>query len=306
MGPFAKTKVTLDDFTDSEESAKVLLSKFIDMKATYESAVGEDARQLRKQIEEIRPKLQKELDKQCYRETIGTDDEIVANPEEFMKMKPFHYGLEFYEIFDIEKPKENRGFDVMIGNPPYVDSETMVKEEPALRSVLAAIYADAEGNWDLYIPFFERAHDATNLHGMFGMISANKWLTIGYGKSLRSDLGDYLTRLCNCDEIKVFKDAGNSPVISFFKGQKVRGQVLIQYFNHRYAILARDSAPRKFIELDNWGILTSRYLNTLLRIADEHEQLRRFCDVENPFTVSEAYELGRIIKREMARIQNSN
>jgi len=52
---------------------------------------------------------------------------IEISKEEFLKLKPFHWGFEFYEVFDLEKPKEERGFDIVIGNPPYRKVTTITK-----------------------------------------------------------------------------------------------------------------------------------------------------------------------------------
>ena len=40
---------------------------------------------------------------------------INISKEEFLNLKPFHWGFEFYEAFDLEKPKEERGFDIILG-----------------------------------------------------------------------------------------------------------------------------------------------------------------------------------------------
>src|SRR5690606_36510753 len=46
-------------------------------------------------------------------------------------------------------------FDAVIGNPPYVDSETMTRDRPHARSAYAARWSTARGNWDLFVPFVE-------------------------------------------------------------------------------------------------------------------------------------------------------
>ncbi|HXG07339.1 MAG TPA: DNA methyltransferase, partial [Nitrososphaera sp.] len=295
MEAFGKTKVTLDDFTGSEESAKLLLSRFVDLKSTYGAAFGNEARKLRERIEDVRDKLQRQLDREAYIE-ISHKLGIDINRQEFLRLKPFHYGFEFYEIFDLELPKFERGFDVVIGNPPYVDSEEMVKNQQKFRDILSETYDSAVGNWDLYVPFFERAMQITTVGGIVCFISPNKWLSIGYGESLRHMFAKQLIRLCNCDEIDVFQDADNSPVISFFKKQDLSSEVMVDYFRADYQVIAMSPAPRKILELDNWGILISKYINTLLIILNQKHQLApEYCDVENPFTVSEAYELAKLV-----------
>jgi hypothetical protein len=171
----------------------------------------------------------------------------------------------------------------------------MVRSEKKFRDILSEIYTSAEGNWDLYVPFFERAMQITREDGVVCFISANKWLSIGYGKALRRMLTRHLSQLSSCDEITVFRDAANSPVISFFKKREVTEDVTIHYFSPTYDLLSRNPTPRRIVELDNWGMLISKYLNTLLKISNQKHRLSEFCDVENPFSVSEAYELLQLV-----------
>ena len=198
--------------------------------------------------------------------------------------------------FDFGTTFSKGGFDVVIGNPPYVDSETMVRADAKYRDVLTGMYQSTKGNWDYYVPFFERAMQLTRENGMVCFISANKWLAKDYGESLRSILSEHLTRLCNCDEIKVFKDAGNSPVISFYLKGTADQPVAVDYFSEDYEVLSRNPVSRKIIAMDNWGLLTSPYLDTLLRILAQQSRLSEYFKVESAFTTSEAYELKRIIR----------
>mgnify|MGYP001256052827 FL=1 len=49
------------------------------------------------------------------------------------------------------------GFDILLANPPYLDSERMVESDPEGRELIKSEYESTKGNWDLYIPFIELA-----------------------------------------------------------------------------------------------------------------------------------------------------
>ncbi len=91
----------------------------------------------------------------------------------------FLWKLYFAEVF-----QEEGGFDVVIANPPYVDSERMTKEMPEQREEIAKAFATTKGNWDLYIPFWERGFKLLSVKGCAVFITPNKWLAIGYGQYL--------------------------------------------------------------------------------------------------------------------------
>ncbi len=77
------------------------------------------------------------------------------------------------------------GFDVVVGNPPYVRQERIPGVLLAeYRSRFSTLYDRA----DLYIPFFERALDLLAPGGVLGFICANRWLKNKYGGPLRSKI----------------------------------------------------------------------------------------------------------------------
>ncbi len=76
---------------------------------------------------------------------------------------PIHWHLEFPEVFPRRSEGQRRdvqrtsGFDYVVGNPPFVDSERMTREYPEVRAAVARRFTTARGNWDLFVPFVELA-----------------------------------------------------------------------------------------------------------------------------------------------------
>ena len=85
----------------------------------------------------------------------------------------FHWELEFPEAFQ----GENRGFDVVIGNPPYVRQERLGEDKGYFQKIFNVYHGIA----DLYVYFFERGHGLLRDGGMFGFISSNKFMRSNYG-----------------------------------------------------------------------------------------------------------------------------
>lgn len=60
--------------------------------------------------------------------------------------------IQFAEAF----ANRRGGFDVVVANPPYIDSERMTRNMPEVRDRLQVAYSFTKGNWDIYVAFFER------------------------------------------------------------------------------------------------------------------------------------------------------
>lgn len=102
------------------------------------------------------------------------------------------------------------GFDVIIGNPPYVRQEEFTDIKPYLE----ANYNVYQGTADLFVYFFERELKMLKEGGYFGMIVSNKWLRAGYGINLRLFLKKFwIEEFIDFGDLKVFPDATVYPCI---------------------------------------------------------------------------------------------
>lgn len=99
------------------------------------------------------------------------------------------------------------GFDVVVGNPPYVDSERMVQQGAhGLRRRLTQAMTLTRGNWDLYIAFFEIGFRLLQHQGVLTYITPDKWLAKPFGTALRTFAFTRLAFLCDAGR-KLFRDA---------------------------------------------------------------------------------------------------
>jgi len=88
-------------------------------------------------------------------------------------------------------PQSNRGFDCVIGNPPYERIQTMTASAPHLVEFLKANYQSAgSGNFDIYVCFIERGLGLLAPNGNFGYIVPHKFFQAEYGEGLRKLLSD--------------------------------------------------------------------------------------------------------------------
>ena len=133
----------------------------------------------------------------------------------------FHWELEFPEAF---AGRENVGFDVVIGNPPYVRQERLGEDKAYFESKFKAYHGVA----DLYVYFFERGHEVLREGGAFGFISSNKFMRSNYGKPLRSYLRDgiHIKQIIDFGELPVFPEAATFPAIYLTAKTKVSGPTI--------------------------------------------------------------------------------
>jgi hypothetical protein len=73
----------------------------------------------------------------------------------------FHWEMEFPEVFyEGTHERKNPGFDVIVGNPPYVSAWSMTSVDTNLRATIAAVTQAGDalrGHWDLYVVFLLKA-----------------------------------------------------------------------------------------------------------------------------------------------------
>jgi methylase of polypeptide subunit release factors len=78
------------------------------------------------------------------------------------------------------------GFDVVLGNPPYVRQELLGPIKPYLEEHYAAYHGMA----DLFVYFYELGLNVLKPGGLLSFIVTNKWMKAGYGEPLRKLLAE--------------------------------------------------------------------------------------------------------------------
>ena len=97
-------------------------------------------------------------------------------------LAPFHWEVEFTEVFQ----RENPGFDVFVGNPPFQGGRNVTAiEGDSYSAWLRRLHEESSGGADLVAHFFRRAFDLTRKHGTFGLIATN---TIAQGDTRAAGL----------------------------------------------------------------------------------------------------------------------
>jgi len=197
------------------------------------------------------------------------------------------------DFFDVEWMFGlTEGFDVSIGNPPYVDSEQMVRSCPELRERLAELYSTTKGNWDLYIPFWEASLKMSNKsRGVVTLITPNKWLSIEYGRALREFTKAKVMRFADYSRFRAFENTGVFPVAVQMSQTPAPSLEIISFVDADTLRFQKSLKRETLSRFDIWGVILSEHFPLIARLVESHGKLSDFCFLDGAFTVSEAYEV---------------
>jgi type I restriction-modification system DNA methylase subunit len=118
---------------------------------------------------------------------------------------------------------QSGGFDVVVGNPPYVRQELFTADKPYLQKA----YATYHGVADLYVYFYEKGINLLKPNGWLGYISSGTFFKTSYGTALRRYLSGQasLKRLIDFGDVQVFEGATTYPTIVVLqKAKPIKGQ----------------------------------------------------------------------------------
>ena len=126
----------------------------------------------------------------------------------------------FYDVFS------QGGFDVVIGNPPYISTATQIANPILLdqreKIISSNYYSTLHSKWDLYVPFMERGIRLLSNRGVFTMIVPYPLTNQIYAKKLR----EFIINKCEMNEFvdlngtKIFDNATVSSCVPFIQKSK--------------------------------------------------------------------------------------
>lgn len=160
-----------------------------------------------------------------------TKDKPLTNLDDNIKsgnsITEFDFNEEFSEVF------AKGGFDVVIGNPPYVRQESLKD----IKTILEEKYATYIGTADLYCYFYELGIRLLKTGGVLGYITSNKWFRINYGKNIRKMLNEYyIIEIEDHGKVKMFVDAGvdtNIIVVKKINRQNTQVKIVLTEENNK-------------------------------------------------------------------------
>lgn len=107
--------------------------------------------------------------------------DMAGSDEEAKKVRPFSWEQAFPKVF------KQGGFDVVVGNPPYVRIQTIIETSPSQAEYFGIKYSSAgKGNYDLYVTFIEKSIKLLNKSGVAGLILPHKFFTAEYGVAVKN------------------------------------------------------------------------------------------------------------------------
>ncbi len=209
----AKLRLWLSLIVDEEDIKQVKPLPNLDYKVVVgDSLIGVEKNLFNneqfKRLEILKPKFFNETDrklKASLKEQIETLIHDLTDGRE-----TFDFEIYFSEVFHL-----NKGFDIVIANPPYVSVEKFART--AEQAEWKRRFKTYASRGDIYCFFYERGLDLLRSNGVLTFISSNKFQRAGYGKALRQILVSYhIKALMDFCELPVFA-AATDPMIIIIK-----------------------------------------------------------------------------------------
>lgn len=276
---YKKDKGEISLFDDEKNRLQKTVSHLL---SSYYSC-SDHARKVKLQ-QEISDTINKQLEAQAYDPTILAKLKTINLAE---NNKFFLWHTWFSDVFNRD---DKDGFDIVIGNPPYIDSETMtLLGQTDLREYITKHYKFIKGNWDIYMAFLEWG--LTLSSGCLCYITPDKWLSKPFGSKFREQCMIPRMKTILHTGNKTFESAMVDAIITLFgrssdkiSAYKFDGNKNIIHMN----TVPSDSIPKPYY-IDS---LFSENNYLIRKMEDESIMLNTIAECENACATHDAYELS--------------
>ena len=189
--------------------------------------------------------------------------------------KPFIlWQLMFPKVF-----RDNGGFDIVIGNPPYIQLQTKIDDNTGekLGDQFAELgFQTFAKTGDIYCLFYEKGYQLLSRGGVLTYITSNKWMRAGYGEKLRSFFAQRTNpvRLIDFGKQKIFASATVDVNILMFTKSENKEQTLACTVrescpSNLSVYIEQNSCHTTFSSDESWVILSSEE-NHIRNKINEH------------------------------------
>lgn len=216
---------------------------------------------------------------------------------EFDKKKNKYKDRGFPEIF------KDGGFDIIVGNPPYVRQETLGED---FKKYAKSHYKNTySGTADLYVYFIEKSLSILKKDGLYSMIIANKWIKTKYGNSLRNFLKTkHIFEIVDFEDLPVFKTVKTYPCIIKVNNDKPKDFLGLKVKNLDFAslhdIVKKESYTVDVNSLDDngWSLSNKRESLVLNKIKKAGIPLSEYVSGKIYYGIKTGFNKAFVINKE--------
>jgi adenine-specific DNA-methyltransferase len=260
----ANKELFLDQLIEDLKQLKIHLNKATQGTTNADEAKHNKAHRnferKNKEIEKQKLEIQKLKEKQVYLKDLSP-----------VKKPWFLWHLYFMDVFD------QGGFDIVIGNPPYIAFQRMPEQDRTVYENGNFETFDRTG--DIYCLFYEKGVELLRTNGLLCYITSNKWMSAGYGSRLRDFFVQKTNPLQIIDlaKIKLFESATVFVNIFITQNTSYKSNLLACIFKDDFdfkqqinSYFSSKCIPLKLSGSETWRItdnIESSLNNKLLRIG---------------------------------------
>ncbi|GAA8608664.1 class I SAM-dependent DNA methyltransferase [Helicobacter pylori] len=163
----------------------------------------------------------------------------------------FEWRFEFPEVLDDEG--DFLGFDCIIGNPPYINTRELSKNNSVTKEKYRQIYREVSGSYDIFILFILmglRLQKVSN----FAWIIPNKFTSTEYGRPIFEKLKseNKIKSIVDISYIKTFESASVYPILLIGKNNSVYSE----YYIESQDDLSDNNLKERTLSIDNLRFIT--------------------------------------------------
>lgn len=301
-----KTKLTLDDYrqwvyeyTDIADHTQkdIFRQRIEEIKNAFKTELTDKEKG---KLSKVRGAIDNLQAKDIFGEQIGSAVEIKKLQKQLKELEQQRDNIESNKIYEnafewrfefpalLDEDGNFTGFDIVIGNPPYLRIQGIRESNPVFADYLSKHFKSATGSFDLYVTFVEKGLSLVNHSGFVNYIMPTKWTNSAFGKGLRKLVSEKEAahKIINFGAYQVFNASTytglqwfkpHSKLLTYFELNKdlISNEALKNYLYSLCDERATTISSEKLSE-SQW-VLTNNTVSEILNRLEQHP--RRIKDV---------------------------
>ncbi|EAI4882299.1 class I SAM-dependent DNA methyltransferase [Campylobacter jejuni] len=194
---------------------------------------------------------------------------------------PFEWRFEFPEILDDDG--NFKGFDLIIGNPPYIRIQGLDKNSS---QYYKKHFKVASKNYDIYILFIEQCFKLIKKQGVISFIMPHKWFNADFGVKLREFAKDKTSKIISFEEFQIF-DASTYTALQWFENNSLH----LKFIQADKNIKTKEEMSNFIFNLkeENFKMINNKKLSSSFWSFEENSNQEIFSKINQHISVKDLF-----------------